>query len=220
MKKAVVFDLDGTLLNTIGDLADACNYALKKYGLPLHNEEEYKNFVGWGIKKLVELSLPEDLREDKDLISKVLSDVADYYSTHWNRKTKPYEGIKDLLKKLNKEGIPIAVLSNKPQEFTEETVNYFFNDIDFFAIEGGKGQILKPDKLALTPVFEKLGSFNGKIFMVGDSKTDIQTAITGGLIPVGVSWGFRNVEELKEAGALHIINNIRELEELLLNEYA
>lgn len=220
MNRAVIFDLDGTLLNTIGDLADACNYALQKQGLPLHSEEEYKTFVGWGVKKLVELSLPEDKRADEKLFRKVLEDVTSYYSTHWNVKTKPYDGIKELLLKLNELGLPIAVLSNKPQEFTEETVNYFFGDIDFIAVEGGKGDILKPNPLALKPILEKLNDFRGKIFFVGDSKTDIQTAIEGGLIPVGVSWGFRKIEELQNAGALHIVDTPESLENLLIKGYA
>ena len=220
MNRAVIFDLDGTLLNTIGDLADACNYALQKQGLPLHNEEEYKTYVGWGVKKLVELSLPEDKREDEGLFRKVLGNVISYYATHWNVKTKPYDGIKKLLSKLNDLRLPISVLSNKPQEFTEETVKYFFGDIDFIAVEGGKGEILKPNPLSLKPILDKLGGFRGKIFFVGDSKTDMQTAIAGGLIPVGVSWGFREINELQNAGALHIVDTPESLENLLIKGYA
>jgi len=216
MGKAVIFDLDGTLLNTIGDLADACNYALKKRGFPLHNDEEYKKFVGWGIKRLVELALPEKVRNGNKIMNEVLKDVADYYSTHWNVKTKPYEGVKDLLKSLNERGIPVSVLSNKPQEFTEETVNFYFDDIEFLTVEGAKGDILKPDVRALKPVFDKLGDFSGKIYFVGDSKTDMETAKNGGIIPVGVSWGFRDEKELAESGAVFVANDVKELEKFLL----
>jgi phosphoglycolate phosphatase len=216
MKKAVIFDLDGTLLDTIGDLADACNYALRKRSLPLHTEQEYKTFVGWGIRKLVELAVPASVAVHKASVDEILKDVADYYAAHWNVKTRPYPGIVDMLDSLSEQGIKMAVLSNKPQDFTELTVKYFFHKDYFFAIEGAKGNILKPMPEALKPVFDKLGDKEEyRIFFVGDSKTDMETAKAGDIIPVGVSWGFRNEDELRENGAVFIAHSPAELEKFL-----
>ncbi len=218
MKKAVIFDLDGTLLNTIGDLANACNYALKKRGLPLHGEEAYKTFVGWGIRRLVELALPANLRSDIGLVKEVLRDVADYYGNHWNVKTRPYDGIPELLERLQKNGIKMAVLSNKPQDFTELTVAYFFPAGYFFAVEGAKGNVLKPMPESLVPVFDKLDDKEcSKILFVGDSKTDMETAKAGKIFPVGVTWGFRKEAELVESGAKFMVHTPDELEQFILD---
>ncbi len=217
-EKAVIFDLDGTLLNTIGDLADACNFALKKRRLPLHDEEEYKTFVGWGIRTLVELALPESLRNNDELVKEVLQDVATYYGDNWNVKTRPYDGIPHLLEVLKHNGVKMAVLSNKPQDFTELTVKYFFPDGYFFAIEGAKGNVLKPMPESLNPVFDKLGDRQKfKIIFVGDSKTDMETANAGKIFPAGVAWGFRNERELLESGAKFIAHTPDELEKFILN---
>ncbi len=217
INKAVIFDLDGTLLNTIGDIALACNHALNKYKLPTHSENEYKNFVGWGIKTLVTLAMPPNLTKDENFVKKILKEVSEYYSTHWNIKTKPYKDIPELLMQLNKYQIPIAILSNKPQKFTELTVKHYFPDIKFIAIEGEKNGILKPNPETLFPILNKISTPTNNIFFVGDSNMDIQTAIAGNLTPIGVAWGFRNKEELKKAGAKHIVNTPNELAKMLLS---
>ena len=215
--KVVIFDLDGTLLNTLGDLADACNYALSKRGLPTHSVEKYKNFVGWGITTLIELSLPEDLRNNESVIRDVKEDVTEYYGLHWNVKTKPYDGIVEVLKSFKENNIRMAVLSNKPQEFTEITVNYFFPEKYFFAVEGAKGKILKPMKEALEPIFSKIGELeNAFIFFVGDSKIDMETAKAGNIFPIGVSWGFRDSDELFKSGAKFIAHSPSKLKNYIL----
>ena len=201
----VIFDLDGTLLNTIGDLAVACNAVLAMRGLPQHTYDEYCHFVGNGIMRLVERALPEELRTPYT-VAAVRADFVKYYTEHIDVYTKPYEGIPELVAEIVRRGVRIAVASNKFQTGTEKLIRLFFPGVEFAAVFGQReGVPLKPDPAVVGEI----------LLYVGDSGVDMQTAAAAGVRSVGVTWGFRERTELEEAGARHIVDNPAKILELL-----
>lgn len=214
MIKSIIFDLDGTLLNTIEDLANACNYALTSLGYETHEVERYKTFVGNGRYKLIKRMLPEDDR-DIENIEKALKLFDYYYENHMVDMTKPYDGIIEMLDFLIKKGINIAVVSNKPHEFTVEVVKNYFGD-RFKAVYGHKKNTKeKPDPWAVLEVIEKFKINKDECLYVGDSEVDINTAKNAGVKSVGVEWGFRGKGELESAGANYIVNKPEQILEIL-----
>lgn len=212
--RAIIFDLDGTLLNTLDDIADAMNFVLRKYQLPTHDPEQYKYYVGDGIYNLVKRSLPNEIRE-RD-ISTYVSDMRNVYSQYLNKKTKPYEGIIPLLDRLEKIKIPKAILSNKPHELTNETVNHYFSNYKFYPVYGAREDIpIKPNSAGAVEISEKLGVPPHSCLYVGDTRTDMLTAQSAEMFSVGVTWGFRSVEELLLNGAIYVIDKPLELLDLL-----
>ena len=210
MYKVAIFDLDGTLLDTLKDLADACNFALRSYGFPEHQIEEYKYFLGNGAYKLIERALPIG-KKDAETIGKVLGEFKKYYEKHKSDFTKPYDGIEDLLIALKEAGIKTAVVSNKPHEFAVEIVERYF--AKSFDIVFGKreGYLAKPDP---TTVIETLNYFKCKkeeAVYIGDSDVDMFTGKNAGLFSIGVAWGFRGARELSAAGANKIVYTSEEL---------
>jgi phosphoglycolate phosphatase len=196
----VIFDLDGTLLNTIKDLGTAVNHALALRGLPLHDMDEYKGMVGHGIKDLVTKALPQELRADSEYLDSALKDFRAYYTSHIDVYTRPYEGITELLVHLYKAGIRLAVASNKFQEGTEHLVKRFFPDVGFVEIAGNReGAPLKPDPAIVENAVRSAQCLKGKTILAGDSRTDILTAVNGGVDVVAVTWGFRPKEDLAAA---------------------
>ena len=216
MVKAVVFDLDGTLLDTLEDLANACNYALKSCGFKEHNVKDYTRFVGNGRYKLIERIIPDKHKEDKEVIDKVLRLFDEYYEEHMVDMTKPYDGIMKMIEELKEKNIKIAVVSNKPHEFAGEVVRRYFGDA--FEITYGQrpNHPTKPDPKTIYEVMELLNVEKNECIYVGDSDVDVNTAKNAGVKSVGVSWGFRGEGELREAGADYIIKNPIELMELLI----
>ena len=213
--KLIIFDLDGTLLNTIGDLAIGCDHMLALRGLPGHTYEEYCTFVGNGIMRLVERALPEELRTE-EYVKAARKDFVDYYIDHIDQKSVPYEGIIELVDELQAKGAKLAVASNKFQAGTDKLIRKFFPNIDFVEICGNReGVPLKPDTALVDFILEKAGVERNRVAMVGDSGVDIQTARNAGITSVGVSWGFRSVEELKENRADHIVSSVEELRRVL-----
>ena len=214
MIKSIIFDLDGTLLNTIEDLANACNYALTTLGYKTHEVEKYKTFVGNGRYKLVERMLPED-RRDMDNIEKSLQLFDTYYEKHMIDMTKPYDGIMEMLDSLINRGINIAVVSNKPHEFTTEVVKNYFGD-RFKVVYGHKKNTKeKPDPWAVLEVIEEFNVNKDECLYIGDSEIDINTAKNAGVKSVGVEWGFRGKGELEAAGANYIVNKPEQILEIL-----
>lgn len=210
-KKLVIFDLDGTLINSVADLGQATNHALQLHGFPMHDLSKYNYFVGNGVTKLIERALPEQFR-DEATIEKVKSDFLDYYMRHKTDLTRPYDGIPELLHALQEKGVKIAVASNKFIAGTQALVKGFFPDIDFCAVLGQReGVPIKPDPYIANEALQLAGVDRGDCLYVGDTATDMQTASNAGLESVGVSWGFRPVSELKDAGAAHIIDKPAEL---------
>ena len=213
--KLIIFDLDGTLLNTIGDLAIGCDHMLALRGLPGHTYEEYCTFVGNGIMRLVERALPEELRTE-EYVKAARKDFVNYYIDHIDQKSVPYEGIIELVDELQAKGAKLAVASNKFQAGTEKLIKKFFPNIDFVEICGNReGVPLKPDTALVDFILEKAGVERNRVAMVGDSGVDIQTARNAGITSVGVSWGFRSVEELKENRADYIVSSAEELRKVL-----
>lgn len=210
-KKLVIFDLDGTLINSVADLGQATNHALQLHGYPTHDLSKYNYFVGNGVAKLIERALPEQFR-DAATIEKVKSDFLDYYMRHKTDLTRPYDGIPELLHALQEKSVKIAVASNKFIAGTQALVKGFFPDIDFCAVLGQReGVPIKPDPYIANEALQLAGVDRGDCLYVGDTATDMQTASNAGLESVGVSWGFRPVSELKDAGAAHIIDKPAEL---------
>lgn len=213
--RLIIFDLDGTLLNTIGDLAAACNVVLERHALPCHTYEEYCHFVGNGILRLVERAIPEE-RRTPDFVQAVRNDFVAYYTDHIDTYTKPYEGTQELLRELTRRGIRTAVASNKFQAGTEKLVRLFFGDIPFTAVLGQRPGIpLKPDPAIVEEILATAQVSRDEVLYVGDSGVDMQTAAASGVRSVGCSWGFRSREELEQAGACHIIDRAEELLPLL-----
>lgn len=219
MKKLIIFDLDGTLLNTIGDLADAVDYVMRSRNLPEHTNAEYRQMVGGGIKRLVERALPEELAKNEQYVEECVAQFRRYYVDNIDRHTIPYDGITELLRKLQANGAMLAVASNKFQHGTEWLVAKFFGDVEFIAIEGNReGAPLKPDPEIIHTILRKAGVERSDAVMVGDSGIDIRTAIAAGIDSIGVSWGFRFAEELYEAGATLVATSIEELEQAIFEK--
>lgn len=209
---AVIFDLDGTLLDTLEDLADSANEALGTSGYPVHPVESYRTFVGDGMAVLMERILP-DIARTPENIGAVLDRYRTAYDARWKSKTQPYPGILPLLEALTARGIPMTVLSNKPQAYTEIVMAHFLSAYHFEIIFGQRDEVpRKPHPAGALEIAGMLGLPPSKIVFVGDTSTDMITATSAGMIAVGVLWGFRTEPELRGCGAEHIL---REPEELL-----
>ena len=210
MIKAVIFDLDGTLLNTIDDLANSVNFMLEKFGFPIFSVEEYKYKVGNGMRKLIERSLPQTYKNDEQ-IEKSLSVFMDYYNQHKNDNTAPYEGIIDLLNDLKNAGIKLAVVTNKAHLSAKPLIENTFIGV-FDEVCGQKENVpTKPNPQSVLNVLETLNVAPEDCLFVGDSGVDMQTAKNANIKAVGVLWGFRKKEELLENGADVIISTPNEL---------
>lgn len=205
----IIFDLDGTLLNSVEDLGRAVNYALQLRGLATHTMDEYRYFVGNGVRKLIERALRATLGHDADieLQESVLQDFMAYYIEHKCDYTRPYDGIEELLQELSAKGIKIAVASNKFIEGTQKLIENFFPNISFVCVLGQReGVPVKPNPQIVYDILATAGVSKAETLYVGDTGTDMQTARNAGVESIGVLWGFRTKEELIENGAVHIIS--------------
>lgn len=197
MTKLVIFDLDGTLLDTRADIADACNYALRMCGCPERKLEEYNMLVGRGILNLFRGALPEG-RKDEETVMKMKEHFVPYYNAHIDNLTRPYDGIMEMLDAIVRKGIHLAIASNKYQEGTETLVRKYFGAYDFVRILGQReGKPIKPDPEIIHEAMESLpGTTAAEVMYCGDSDVDMQTGINAGVRTIGVEWGFRTREEL------------------------
>lgn len=215
-KQLVIFDLDGTLLDTVADLANATNQALARCGYPTHPTEAYYRFVGNGINKLFARALPEEARTEKN-VQRIRSLFIPYYNEHNADDSRPYPGIVELLTHLQHQGIQLAVASNKYQQATAKLVGHFFPDIHFAAVYGQREGIpIKPDPAIIYDILSVTSISHARTLYVGDSGVDMQTARNASIESVGVTWGFRDEEELRTNGAAHIIHSAKDLLELAL----
>ena len=217
MIKAVLFDLDGTLADSLADLAASTNYALKAFGFPVHETRKYKKFVGDGIPKLIERAIPKSAR-GTDFSLKVLDYFMEHYRVHYHDKTCAYNGIPALLEQLRHSGIKIAVISNKAQEMAEKVVNKLFGDMgDMFDMVAGKreGYPAKPDPALTLEVIAGLGAEPRECVFAGDSGMDMAVAVNCGAVPVGVLWGFRTKEELLQNGAEYLAEKPNDIFEII-----
>lgn len=203
-KKLVIFDLDGTLLDTVMDLAAATNHALESCGYATHSAEAYYNFVGRGINNLFRAALPEQERTDEN-ISRMRTFFIPYYNCHNTDRSHPYRGISELLGTLAERGITLAVASNKYQQATEKLIRHFFPTIPFAIVLGQRdGFPLKPDPAIVGLICQQTGVQTSEVLYVGDSGIDMQTAANAGVESVGVTWGFRPISELTANGSNHL----------------
>ncbi|MGN1411854.1 MAG: HAD family hydrolase [Oscillospiraceae bacterium] len=213
MVKLVIFDLDGTLVNSLQDLGTAINVSLEKMGLPTHNMEKFNYFVGNGIKKLCERSLSD---ENSHRVDELYNLFSNYYGSHYAIYTKPYPHIEELLNSLKENNIKIAVASNKAENFAIQIVCELFPKIKFDCI---KGQVetreKKPSPDIALEIMKDLEVSKEDTIMVGDTNVDIQTAKNSGIKSIGCLWGFRDYEELYKADADHIILNPLEVLDII-----
>ena len=211
--KAIIFDLDGTLVNSLEDLADSINHCLGVLGVPVHNTEDYKMMIGTGSRELCRKALPPDRA---DLADKLLEMNLIRYAQHCFDKTKPYPGIVEALDELIRQGLHLAVLSNKPDNFVKLITRRIFGPDRFEMIAGQRdGLPTKPDPAGVLDILKRMQFTPDETLYIGDSGTDMTTALAAGTAAVGVSWGFRDRAELVAAGAHHIIDNPAQLLDLL-----
>ncbi len=209
--KAIIFDLDGTLLDTLGDIADAVNRVLVSRGYPVHSKENYKWFVGNGAKRLIENALPPD-QLSPAIIEACLKEFIDDYHNHWSVTTHPYPGITDLIAGLMEKRIPMAVVTNKPHRFAQAMMDHYFDTSAFGPILGQQDGIpSKPHPQQALTAAEVMGSRSAACIFLGDSAVDMETAVRAGMQPIGAGWGFRPADELAKAGADAILARPEEL---------
>lgn len=229
LPQALIFDLDGTLLNTLSDLADCCNLALASEGLQPLTDEDYKYHIGSGARNLVESAYTAALANklgrqvnktelDSDKIDILYKLYNDAYALGWDKKTQPYDGIYQLLKRLKAAGYALAVISNKPDRFTREMTDHYFSAGTFDLVMGKKPDWpLKPDPASTLHICSQIGVKPELSALIGDTGSDMETAIRAGVRAWAVLWGFRKFDELKQAGAEEFFTNVTELEKKLLH---
>lgn len=216
MKSYVIFDLDGTLLKTIDDLAAATNHALKTLGYPVHGLWVYPSMVGNGVAKLIERALPDDARSEKN-IADTLAVFKEYYNEHCCDATTPYPGIPELIEDLTAHGINMAVTSNKYEAAVTKIIAHYFPNANFRAVLGSvEGMPRKPDPSIVFKALSMCPTPKAEVLYVGDSGVDMETARRACVESVGVSWGFRSIHELKEAYADHIVSTPSQIVDLVL----
>lgn len=216
MKKLVIFDLDGTLVNTIADLGQSTNYALHKLGYPTYAIEDYKMKVGNGINKLFERALPEGEKTQENVL-RVRSEFIPYYNEHNTDLSRPYQGMPELLELLQSRGIKTAVSSNKYQQATSKIISHFFPNIHWTAVYGQRDGIpIKPDPTIVYQILEVSGIDKAEALYVGDSCVDMQTGRNAAIETCGVTWGFRPRTELEQYNPQHIADTVEELKDIIL----
>ena len=220
MKKMILWDLDGTLIDTLNDLGEAVSHTLRLRGLPTHGREDYRRMVGHGVRNLVKRALDasgvqiEDTPDGDAFLDEALADFKAYYSAHIDVYSKPYPGIPELLAELDAAGVKLAVVSNKFQEGTDHLIREFFPKIRFVAILGNRpGYPLKPDPAIVEEAISLAGISRPEALLIGDSPTDMHTAENGGIDSLAVSWGYRTREDL---AAYPIVNSVVDLRKTIL----
>ncbi len=199
--RGIIFDLDGTLLDTLEDLCNSTNRVLERHGFASHPLDAYKYFVGDGMRMLTERALPAAQRTP-EIIESVFREIHAEYDRHWGDITRPYAGIMELLEELQRRGLVMSVLSNKPDEFTATMVRKYFPDIPFKCVYGASDSIpRKPDPAGALRIATESGLTPDNILYLGDTLVDMKTAVAAGMFPIGALWGFREESELRAGGA-------------------
>ena len=219
MTKLVIFDLDGTLIDTMEDIAGACNHALDVCGFPQRPLSDYNQLVGRGIYNLCKDALPEDVRNDEQA-GKVYREFIPYYKEHICDKTRPYDGICEMFDVLEKAGISFAVASNKFQEGTEFLIDKLFGKYSFVSILGQReGKPIKPDPLIVSEAMAAMeGITKEEVVYCGDSDVDMMTGINAGVRTIGVTWGFRTREEIASYSPWKIVDKAEEISQTILSK--
>ncbi len=211
--EAVIFDLDGTLLNTLEDLRDSVNYGLNQYGMPERSLEEIRHFVGNGVQRLIELAVPEGITQE--LQGKIFEAFKEHYKIHCNDKTRLYEGIPELLTELKRQEFPMAIVSNKLQEGVDSLWELYFKEYLHTAIGARDGIRKKPAPDTVIEALKILGVSRERAVYIGDSEVDIATARNSEMDCITVTWGFRTREEQKKAGAVKFVDKPEDIIPLL-----
>lgn len=216
-KRYAIFDLDGTLLDTLDDLTDSMNYMLGKHNFPLRTRDEVRNFVGNGVRKLVERAVPPEYKADEEFIDKFYDDFSLYYNSHSDIKTSPYPGTLDMLDKLLHSGFDIAIVSNKIDSAVKSLSAKFFGERIKSAIGEKPSVRHKPEPDMVFMAMEEMGADKENSIYIGDSEVDIQTAKNAGIPCISVLWGFKDRKFLEDSGAMAIVESMEELGERLVN---
>ena len=217
MKKLAIFDLDGTLLNTISDLGASCNYALKVLGYAEHPISAYNYMVGNGVRKLIERAQPD---ADATTVNLLYGKFREHYDQHCTDTTVPYPGIPELLEELTQRGVALAVASNKYEGAVKRIITHFFPDVPFVALMGQvEDRPTKPDPSIVFAILSEHPTPKSEVLYIGDSAVDIETARRACVESVGVTWGFRPVSELMKACANHVVSNPQEILKYLDDHY-
>ncbi len=214
--KAALFDLDGTVLDTLEDLADATNTVLTAHGYPTHTVDAVRSFVGNGIGNLIRRALPEGTDEAK--IHTVLGDFKKYYAEHCADKTKPYDGVLEMLQTLRAAGIQTAVVSNKADFAVKALADHYFAGLFDVAVGEREGVARKPAPDSVFEVMRDLGVISAECVYIGDSDVDVLTAKNTDIDGIFVTWGFRSADCLRQSGATVIVNSVSELTERILRQ--
>ena len=209
-----IFDLDGTIADTIADLGASADHGLEVLGFPKHTIPEYKKFVGNGAQKLCERALPEG---HKDMALKLHGLFKEYYSAHLLDNTALYEGIKETLQRLSENGVKLAVATNKPEDAAEKIIAALLPDIDFIKVLGGcDRRPKKPDTAIIDEILAAVPDKKDKVWMIGDSNVDVQTGKNAGILVIGCTWGFRGRAELEAEGADYIAEKAEDIADIIL----
>lgn len=215
-KKLIIFDLDGTLIDSIHDIALCTNQVLEKLGFKTHPLDAYKNFVGDGAMTLLKNTFGDDVSDE--ILQKALVLFKEIYGDKIHKNTKPYDGIYEMLKIISKQDCYLAVLSNKPHEFTVDFIEHFFKNFPFVEVHGQKEEVpRKPNPQGIFNIANNLDVRLEDIIFIGDTPIDIKTAKNAGVTSVAVSWGYRGVEELKKSDPDIVARDTKHLSELLLD---
>lgn len=216
--EAVIFDLDGTLLDTLADIANAANDVLAEFQLPQHSIPDYRFMVGDGVSVLFNRALPKE-KLSPELLEQCVIAFQKHYALRWNQSSRPYDGIPSMLNSLIDSGLKLAILSNKPQAFTEKCTSEFLSDWKFDDVLGASdARPRKPDPAGVFYILERWNLSADRCFYLGDTNTDMQTAVSSGCLPVGVTWGFRKEQELRDSGAKWIIHHPSEFLDLVRSQ--
>lgn len=210
----VIFDLDGTLLNTLEDLCDSVNVIMRKYGYPEHSLGQIRGFVGNGIQKLMERSVPGG--SENAQFDKAFFDFKQYYTEHCRIKTRPYDGVLDLMRRLAEKGFRLAIVSNKNDMAVKELNEIYFAEYTMAAIGDREGINRKPSPDPVFAALDEMGGRRETAIYIGDSEVDYETAKNSGLDCILVSWGFRDRELLKSFGDVRVVDSCAEVLEFLL----
>jgi phosphoglycolate phosphatase len=214
--RAVVFDLDGTLLDTLADIARAMNSVLSRHALPSHEVDAYRWMVGSGLEALVRRAVPWEVEADAMLVGKLATELRREYESDPVAKTRPYDGVPQLLDSLAERRVPVAILSNKADALVRRIVDELLGDHRFRVVQGLRDDVpAKPDPTSALAIASALGCAPAGVLYLGDSDVDMQTAANAKMIPVGAGWGFRGAEELRAAGAAVVLDHPGELLHLI-----
>lgn len=219
MIKGIIFDLDGTLLDTLEDIADSANEALVASGFDPHPLDEYRFFVGNGVENLVKMMLPKDTQQQ--VIDRVIAGFQQAYHRNYANKCQPYAGIMSLIDELTHRGYKMGVCSNKPDASTQVMVDLYFKNVDFVAVTGERKDLpRKPNAAMVHYILQKMNLSKDECLFIGDSDVDVKTANNAGLKSVGVEWGFRPIQELIDVNVTYTVSHPQEILKLLENDMA